>query len=125
MNTTLMMLESSGKVINFSEWTFADRVAEALKVSLLGLATVFAALAIIWGILEVFKVFVYDIPNKRKAEQDKKGNGDKPAEITSSDVDVVDDDSEIVAAISAAIALVTERPVSSFRVVSFRKTGTK
>ena len=69
MNTTLLMLEaaaSNGKVIEYSSWTLADRVSEALSVSLLGLGTIFAVLALLWGVLEIFRFFFYDLPNKRK-----------------------------------------------------------
>lgn len=127
MNTTLLMLEGeAGKVIRYSEWTFADRVGEALKTSLLGIATVFAVLAIIWGILELFKVFVYDIPNKKKgAKTEVKEEKPAPAPVVTPAPVLVSSDEEIVAAITAAISVMLDRPATSFRVVSFRKTGTK
>lgn len=127
MNTTLLMLEGeAGKVIRYSEWTFADRVSEALKTSVLGIATVFAVLAIIWGILELFKVFVYDIPNKNKgAKTEVKEEKPAPAPVSAPAPVLVSSDEEIVAAITAAISVMMDRPTTSFRVVSFRKTGTK
>ena len=133
MNTTLLMLEaaaSNGKVIEYSPWTLADRVSEALSVSLLGLGTIFAVLALLWGVLEIFRFFFYDLPNKRK-------NGEKaenasantasaaPAPAVQPAVVSGTSDEEIVAAITAAISVVMDKPATSFRVVSFRRTGTR
>lgn len=127
------MLEAAAatdKVIEYSSWTFADRISEALSVSLLGLGTVFAVLALLWGVLEIFRFFFYDLPNKRK-------NGVKnevasannsvaaPAPAVQSVTASGDSDEEIVAAITAAISVVMDKPATSFRVVSFRRTGSR
>lgn len=122
------MLEGeAGKVIRYSEWTFADRVSEALKISLLGIATVFAVLAIIWGVLEIFRYFFYDIPNKKKngeTETKEEIPAPAPAPVITYEQPVSSNE-EIVAAITAAISVMMDKPATSFRVVSFRKTGTK
>ncbi|MBQ7822140.1 MAG: OadG family protein [Clostridia bacterium] len=132
MNTTLLMLDAAatGKVIEFSSWTFADRVSEALSVSLLGLGTTFAVLALLWGVLEIFRFFFYDLPNKRKNGKKTESAPVKPAPAPAPVAAPVvsraaDSDEEIVAAITAAVSLVLDKPATSFRVVSFRRTGTR
>lgn len=133
MNTTLFMLEAGavgGKVIEYSNWTFADRVSEALSVSALGLGTTFAVLAVLWGILEIFRFFFYDLPKRRSGEvkkEEKPAKQVKPAPVAAPTAPVanISSDAELVAAISAAIAVVLDKPTTSFRVVSFRRTGTR
>ncbi len=121
MNFIMLEAASATDVMSFS-----DRASEALQVSLLGIGTVFAVLAILWGVLEVFRFFFYDLPNKakkteKKAEAPKQAPAASPAPV----VQLQSSDDEVVAAITAAIAVVLDRPASSFRVVSFRKTGTR
>ena len=89
------------------------------QMLLIGLATVFAVLIIIWVTLILFKVFAHDIPSKRKA---------KPKPISESAPSVVvtpkvADDAEIIAVISAAIAAAESEsaPGMKFRVVSFKR----
>ncbi len=119
---------NGGKVIEYSSWTFADRVSEALRVSLLGIATIFAVLAVLWGVLEIFRFFFYDLPNKSKGEK-KSESAPKAPVVTAVSAPVAtvsaDQNEEIVAAIMAALAVVMDRPATSFRVVSFRRTGTR
>ena len=111
---TLIMLEAAGGALSFSE-----RAGEALEVSFLGMATIFAVLAIIWGVLELFRLVF--APSPKKEKEVKKID----APVQSAPALVKSNDEEIVAAIMAAISVVTDKPVSSFRVVSFRKTGTR
>ena len=111
----------------FENMTFADRTSEALRVSLLGMGMVFAVLAILWGVLEIFRYVFYDLPNKGKSEEKK---SEKPAKAEPAPAPVVTevavaDDGEIVAAITAALCVVLDKPATGFRVVSFRKTGTR
>ena len=128
------MLEAGAvgeKVIEYSNWTFADRVSEALSVSLLGMGTVFAVLAVLWGVLEIFRFFFYDLPKRKSGEvkkEEKTAKPVKPAPVSApvaAPVVNTGSDAELVAAISAAIAVVLDKPATSFRVVSFRRTGTR
>ena len=87
------------------------------QTALIGMATIFSVLIIIWGALAIFKFFLYDIPNKKKTEE--------PA-IAEPEVqsvsDVTNDDSEVVAVIAAAIAAAeAESNGAKFKVVSFRR----
>lgn len=106
--------------------SFSERLSESLQVSLLGLGTVFAVLALLWGVLELFRLFFYDLPNKRKnASTEKKAPVKSESAPVAQPAQSVQSDEELVAAIVAAVAQVMDKPASSFRVVSFRKTGTR
>lgn len=96
-----------------------ERMAIGLQTMVLGLGTVFSILIIIWGVLALFKVFFYTIPNSRK--KTASAVVDTQTENVASEEAVDDNDEEIVAAISAAVAVYLDKPVSSFRVVSFRR----
>lgn len=106
-----------------------DAFAYGIPLSLFGFATVFAVLALIWGILSIFKVVFYTIPNARK--NPKKANDVKktetkvaqPVVTETASVQSTQDDS-IVAAIIAAIEAYrseTTGKTGGFRVVSFKK----
>ena len=125
MKTTLLMLAADASA--FENMTFADRASEALRVSVLGIGMVFAVLAILWLVLEVFRYVFYDLPNKGKLDEKKT---EKPAKTEPAPAPVVtqvtaSDDGEIIAAITAALCVVLDKPATGFRVVSFRKTGTR
>ena len=49
---------------------FSERILLALEITILGLFTVFAVLSIIWGVLSLMRLFMYDIPNRRKAKKE-------------------------------------------------------
>ena len=99
-------------------------------ITILGLFTVFAVLSIIWGVLSLMRLFMYDIPNRRKA---KKESGDPGPESPSVQDTVAEagpaasregpDDAELVSAITAAICAYTGKDPGGFRVVSFRRKG--
>ncbi len=125
MNTKLLMLAADASA--FENMTFADRVSEALRVSLLGIGMVFAVLAILWLVLEVFRYVFYDLPNKGKRDEKKPEKSAKaePAPAPVVTEVAATDDGEIVAAITAALCVMLDKPATGFKVVSFRKTGTR
>ncbi len=109
---------------------FGERTAYAGRMTLIGMATVFAALAILWGALELFRIAL------------QRGSGEKapkaPAKVTpvapaapAAPVSPAPqtNDNEIVAAITAAVSLMLAEEnggvVPGFRVVSFRRTRGK
>ena len=107
-----------------------ERVAEGFEILILGMLMVFAVLAILWGVLAIFKVVFYDIPNKKKEKAEKAASqvtepeNREPAPAT---VAPSEDNGAIVAAITAALtAYFAESGEYSggFRVVSFRKSQT-
>lgn len=131
MNTFITVLEAG---VDFHK-PF-DSVSEALAYgipsSLVGFATVFAVLFLLWGVVALMKVFFYTIPNRKNADNaDKKSNAkvieekntviETPANSTV--VTATANDNEIVAAIIAAIEAYRAQNgnTSGFRVVSFKK----
>lgn len=107
------------------EESVGERALTALKDSLLGMGVVFAALIILWGAVELLHVCV-SAAEKKKKSADLPENAPETAQTLPSpaaDSPVpAEDEAAIVAAITAAIALATEEPVGSFRVVSFKRS---
>lgn len=109
------------------------RIEWAIKVTLQGMLMIFAVLALLWGVLAIFKVFLHDIPEKRAAKKKKLAAAAQAAAPVQEEPAVptapTQDEGEIVAAITAAIAAVLEGEeykdqfASGFRVVSFKRKG--
>lgn len=110
-----------------------ERIKYAVSVTVLGVFTVFAVLSILWGVVSLMKVFLHDIPEKRaakKAELAKTvAEAAAPAVQPEAVAQPTEDEGEIVAAITAAIAAVLQGEEykgqfeSGFRVVSFSRKG--
>lgn len=110
----------------------ADRIEWAISVTLQGMLMIFAVLALLWGVVATFKVFLHDIPAKRAEKKAKLSAAveQTPAPVEPTEpVIAAQDDGEIVAAITAAIAVVLQGEEykgqfeSGFRVVSFTRKG--
>ena len=107
---------------------FGERLAEGFEVFVLGLLMVFAVLALLWGVLAIFKVIFYDIPEKRKkakASETKTETAPAPEAAAAPAPVTVQDDGAIVAAITAALSeyfAESGEYSGGFRVVSFRKS---
>ncbi|MBR2446393.1 MAG: OadG family protein [Clostridia bacterium] len=112
----------------------AQRIEYAITVTLQGMLMIFAVLALLWGVVAIFKVVLHDIPEKRAAKKqalsaavaEAAAPAEQPAEIAP----IADEDEgEIVAAITAAIAVMLQSEEykgqfeSGFRVVSFTRKG--
>lgn len=94
---------------------FEPTKGEAALLAVLGLAVVFVVLAVLVGILMLFKlIFNIKIPSKNKEESVV-----QPVAI----VPIDDDETEIVAAIAAALACMGEEEAAPapFRIKSIRK----
>ena len=109
-----------------NDW-LARFVQVGIPTAILGIATVFVVLALIWGCLEIFKYVFYTLPEKRK-KADATPKTEVKAEVAPSVEETADDEGEIVAAIIAAITAMRSEeaaesgvPSTGFRVVSFRK----
>ena len=120
-----------------ADMTFGERFEYALQGTATGMLMVFAVLGLLWGIVTLSKLFLYDLPNK-KAEKKKKK---RASALTSSDVvsapeivpeemsESYEDEGEIAAVITAAIAAMIESGdyknefAGGFRVVSFRRAN--
>ena len=108
----------------YSGQEFAENAKTALLDSLLGMAVVFASLIILWLVIEIFRVVFEKVSSSGKKKE--KSTDEPVAEETPAiAAEAVDnsDETEIVAAITAAISVYLDVPQTSFRVVSFRKNS--
>ena len=110
--------------------SFSDRMSYGLQVFAVGLGTVFAVLAILWLALVLFKVFLYDIPNKKAAKKAEAEAKNTPAvepvvESAAEEATSAEDDTQLIAVITAAIAAYTADSGSAlpFRVVSYKRVS--
>lgn len=109
------------------------RLLMAGQMMLLGVGMVFLVLAVLWGVLVIFKKVMYDAPQKKaaKAEAAAKAAAEAdpaPAPAVEPAPASEEEDGAAVAAITAAIAamIASDEQLSSqfvdgFRVVSFKK----
>ena len=97
--------------------TWGERASTAGIVTLQGMVTIFLVLAILWGGIEVMHRVIVGKPKKTV----KKMVEETPAPKTFG----VPDESEVVAAIVAAISAMREEQgqTGGFRVVSFKRAG--
>ena len=96
---------------------FLDALAYGGQTVLIGMATVFAVLCLLWVCLILFKVFFHDMPEK-KAKAAVAVQTDAVQEVTVQD----NSDEEIVAVIAAAIAMAESESLGvKFNVVSFKR----
>lgn len=120
-----------------------EKLEMSLKMLADGLGTVFLVLVLLWGILSLFRVIFYDIPNKKnKDNSNKSENSDADiiepyAEITEETEETEayednKDDDQLIAVITAAVSAYMETENNtdtanesnintSFRVVSFKR----
>ena len=116
---------------------FGERITYGGQVFLIGICTVFAALALLWGVISIFKIFMYDIPQKRikkKAEEELMAHcvesdsaASVEAAVPANPAPTAEaDNAQLIAAITAAItAYNTDTETGCalpFRVVSFRRS---
>ncbi|MBQ4090771.1 MAG: OadG family protein [Clostridia bacterium] len=136
--------QDSGKLdMNLKPESFEERLEYALQGTATGMLMVFAVLGMLTLILYGSKYVFYDIPNKKK---ERARDVDEAARIISAEPIVIDeapaaqavptpvapaaqDDGELAAVITAAIAAMIESGdyknefVGGFRVVSFKRTA--
>lgn len=104
--------------------SFENRLGMAGSVLLRGILTVFAVLAIIWLFLVLLRVFIHDLPKKRAARSTAKATAEAPVAAAPAPAPVAQEDAELIAVITAAIAAYTaDESGMSFRVVSFRRVN--
>ncbi len=87
---------------------------------LIGMATIFSVLCVIWGCLVLFKLFFHDLPEKKKSNKTAAPVIEVTDTVASPSSN--SDEEEIVAVIAAAIAMAeSEFSGTKFRVVSFKR----
>lgn len=112
-----------------------ERVAYSLRMLVVGLGMVFVVLAILWGVLTLSRIFLHDMPNRRR-EEERAGAAKAvapapvatvptPAPVAAPAPAQTDDAliAVITAAISAAMAEEGSAVAGGFRVVSFRRVS--
>ena len=131
----MMVNQLAANVVDLGGAFSSERLSYALEMTALGLLAVFTVLAILWGVLALFKVFMYDMPQRKaKAKAQKKA---EPAPVVANEPTVVaptasNNDDEVVAVIMAAISAyisadpaLAEEYAGGFRVVSFKRVRDK
>ena len=130
MNNVTLLAQSTDLGGAFSP----ERVSYAIEMTILGMVAVFSVLALLWGILSLFKVFMYDIPqNNAKTKVVPSVKEPAKVEPVAAPAPVVNtNDDATVAAIMAAISAyissdpaLAEQYAGGFRVVSFKRASTK
>ncbi len=106
--------------------SFAENALEALNVTLVGMVTIFAVLALLWGIIELLHRILSS--GKALAKEGKAGKAEPPVSPAptapaASPAAQTGDDGALIAAITAAVsaAMAEEGYTGGFRVVSFRR----
>ncbi len=94
--------------------TFSERLLYGLKVCLIGMLIVFAVLAILCGVLYLFKLY-YMLSQKKKAP------AAAPAEKPAPAGDAPNDEELTVAVATAAIAAARNESDAAFKVISITK----
>ena len=115
----MMFLLEIGKQDSISRENALEMIGYGAQKLLIGVVTVFAVLALIWGALALFKVLFHDLPEKRRAAR-------KPIDEPAPQNDVAEESAtapeELVAVLAAAIAAAEEESGGKkFRVVSFKR----
>ena len=113
----------SKALVDFSDFEFSQ-LGDALlfggSMLAVGMLTVFAVLLVLWICIVAFKLFIHDLPKKIKKKKKKAA----PVVITPERVEVEDtpDEEELIAVITAAIAMAEgDNSGMNFRVVSFKR----
>lgn len=123
MNFSSIFLDANAEGLH-QLTTVGEKFSLGLKVMALGMATVFAVLAILWVILLLFRVVFY---REKKPELKKAAPAPAPVKApapTPVPEAGAEDNGAIITAITAAIAAYTagdEEFATGFRVVSFRR----
>ena len=117
--------------------SFGERLEYALQGTVTGMVMIFAVLASLTIILYISKYVFYDIPNKKEQDSSSDAQVDSsasvsvaqaPAAVSVQTATYVQDDGELAAVITAAIAAMIESGdyknefVGGFRVVSFKRS---
>ena len=125
LNVAALALRPDGTYTPFS----GDAIKYALEMTLLGMGMIFAVLAILWGVLAIFKL-VFARPKKEKKNSEAP-KSEPAVNLTAEPVAApvaATDDSELIAVLTAAIyAYESEKnpdaPIGNFRVVSYRRAN--
>ncbi|MBR3878577.1 MAG: OadG family protein [Clostridia bacterium] len=128
---------ASGKLdqdMSGADMSFGERLEYALQGTVTGLLMVFAVLGLLYGIVSLSKVVFYDIPENKKKKKQKahapvEVSVPAPTSAAAAEESAVEDDGELIAVITAAVAAMIESGdyknefAGGFRVVSFKRSA--
>ena len=135
MNLVPLIAETNFDSVMNNGLSLSEKAMQSLQMLLMGMGTVFSVLFTIWLALTLFKVFMHDIPEKRraKAKEKEKATADTAPvmpvaeEPVAEETPVTTDDMSVtVAVITAAIqAYMDSQGIGDtpFKVVSFKRKG--
>lgn len=107
-------------LLKITDTSFFGKLGFSLQVTLIGLSIVFSILIIIYIFLLIFGRVMNNLSGKKETVVQEIKN--PVVEIqTEPETIKTDDDGELIAVIAAAISMQTGKPISGFRVVSFKK----
>ena len=123
-----MMLNVAIKALADMGGAFSpERLALAGQMTLLGMGMVFAVLAVLWGVLVIFKM-IFAKPEKKVKPAPAAPKAEPVVEPEPVVAPAASNDAELIAVLTAAIAayeasLGNEVAPGGFRVVSFRRAN--
>ena len=94
----------------------AETLTQGGVVAVIGICTVFAVLAILWGVLELMRVAF----TAKKAPKQKTEAKPQPAPIAVAPAPA-EDEGELIAVLTAAVACCLGKPASSLNIRSYRR----
>ncbi|MBN2259339.1 MAG: OadG family protein [Clostridiales bacterium] len=101
--------------------SFGDKMLASTYVTILGMGITFMALIILWGAIVILGKVVRGLEKKSAAIQIVKES--PKVQAVKSESAVEEDDYELVAVITAAIAAVTNQPINQIYVKNIRRVG--
>lgn len=109
--------------------TLIERVEMGVVTTIVGLAIVLSVLAILWGVMELFRIFFYEAPKKKAAAEKEKAKqaaaavkqADDQAAAVAAPAAPQEDEEELIAVITAAIAASMETSVGNLKIKSFKR----
>ena len=122
---TITVVNNLGTRATVDVKVYSSALSLGVETAALGMGIVFTVLIVIWGILAIFGKIATAGQKKSEMPAPVKA-APAPAPVAPVEAaPAASDEGELVAAITAAVALCMDAPIGSFRVVSFRKTNTK
>lgn len=124
-NSFALAIRENGTYTPFSgeSWAFAG------QVTLLGMGMIFSVLAILWGVLAIFKlIFVGKSPKTPKKDDAKPIEKTViAANVQAYEKDQTNNDTALIAVLTAAVAAYREEEGTEggFRVVSFKRASSR
>ena len=100
---------------------FIDALKTGSVTAVLGMCIVFAVLAVIYCALIIMRKALNKKPKAKKTAEPTSAPASAPAPVEEAPAAEETDECAIVAAIMAAISAHTGKPITSFRVVSFKR----